>query len=165
MSRRRTIHARPVRVAKKGLATPMAEMPPIRRSPNPRNVDDVREMKPTCTALVIFGITGDLARKKIFFALYDLAKLGRLDVPVVGIARSDWNDLSLRRTAEEGIREASEGEGPVDEKALRMVLESLTYLRGDYPRLSCTKPSRLGWLVAGRFFATSLFLRRSLPTL
>ena len=46
------------------------------------------EARPRSDALVFFGATGDLAFKKIFPALQDLARRGRLDVPVVGVAKS-----------------------------------------------------------------------------
>jgi len=42
-------------------------------------------------ALVFFGATGDLAYKKIFPALQAMVKRGRLDVPVVGVAKAGWN--------------------------------------------------------------------------
>ncbi len=57
-------------------------------------------------ALVLFGATGDLARKKLFPALYHLSRLGRLDVPVVGVASSEWDDGELARYAAESIRTA-----------------------------------------------------------
>ena len=41
-------------------------------------------------ALVLFGATGDLAKKKLFPALYDLEDLGELDIPIVGVASSKW---------------------------------------------------------------------------
>ncbi len=41
-------------------------------------------------ALVLFGITGDLSEKKLLPALYELTVEGRLDIPVVGVARSGW---------------------------------------------------------------------------
>lgn len=47
-------------------------------------------------ALVLFGATGDLARKKLFSALYRLEKRGRLDMPVIGVALSDWDDGRFR---------------------------------------------------------------------
>ena len=37
-------------------------------------------------ALVLFGVTGDLAHKKIFPALYAMAKRGNLKVPIIGVA-------------------------------------------------------------------------------
>src|SRR5688500_2553868 len=46
---------------------------------------------PPSDALVFFGATGDLAYKKIFPALQSLVKRGRLDVPIVGVAKSGWS--------------------------------------------------------------------------
>ena len=54
-------------------------------------------------AFLLFGATGDLARKKLFPALYQMATEGRLDMPVVGIARRDWSDEQLRTRARESI--------------------------------------------------------------
>ena len=50
-------------------------------------------------ALVFFGASGDLAFKKVFPALHAMARRGRLDVPVIGVAKSDWtsNDCALAR--------------------------------------------------------------------
>ena len=48
-------------------------------------------------ALILFGITGDLARRKLFSALYDLTAAGRLDMPVIGVASRAWDDETLRR--------------------------------------------------------------------
>ena len=50
-------------------------------------------------ALVLFGAKGDLAFKKIFPALQAMVKRGRLNVPVVAVARGDWNLDRLRATA------------------------------------------------------------------
>ena len=47
-------------------------------------------------ALVLFGITGDLAHKKLYGALAGLEAAGALDVPVIGVASSDWDDEKLR---------------------------------------------------------------------
>lgn len=49
--------------------------------------------------LVVFGVTGDLARKKVFPALYELARAGRPFGNVVGVGRSDWATADLRRAA------------------------------------------------------------------
>ncbi len=54
-------------------------------------------------ALVLFGATGDLARKKLFPALYHLAAAKQLGVPVVGVAVSDWDDARLRAYAIEAV--------------------------------------------------------------
>jgi glucose-6-phosphate 1-dehydrogenase len=47
-------------------------------------------------ALVFFGATGDLAYKKIFPALQAMVKRGRLDVPVIGVAKAGWGVDELR---------------------------------------------------------------------
>jgi len=80
-------------------------------------------------ALVLFGVTGDLARKKIFPALYAMAKRGALKVPVVGVASSALTDAQLRTRAREAIGEAGKVDDP---KALRHVLASLRYVQGNY---------------------------------
>ena len=54
-------------------------------------------------ALVLFGATGDLAKRKLFPALYHLERRGELDVPVIGVARSDWTDDDFREHARESI--------------------------------------------------------------
>ena len=48
-------------------------------------------------ALVLFGATGDLAVRKLFPALYRLERSGVLQVPVIGVARSEWTDDDFRR--------------------------------------------------------------------
>ncbi|HLX09649.1 MAG TPA: glucose-6-phosphate dehydrogenase [Thermoanaerobaculia bacterium] len=80
-------------------------------------------------ALVLFGVTGDLAHKMIFPALYAMVKRGVLDVPVVGVASSPWSLAQLRQRAADGIRKA----GRVDDaNALRRLLSLLRYVEGDY---------------------------------
>ena len=80
-------------------------------------------------ALVLFGVTGDLAHKKIFPALYAMAKRGGLNVPVVGVASSKWSLAQLRQRVEDGIRES----GKIDDRpALRHLLSLLRYVSGDY---------------------------------
>ena len=80
-------------------------------------------------ALVLFGVTGDLAHKKIFAALYAMAKQGALNVPVVGVASSKWSLAQLRKRAEDGIRKS----GRIDDlPALRHLLSVLRYVDGDY---------------------------------
>jgi glucose-6-phosphate 1-dehydrogenase len=81
-----------------------------------------------CTSLIAFGITGDLARKKIFSALYELAARGH-DLQVIGVGRSAWDDAKLRQTAAEAIRSGTPG---ADEEVMRQVLGHLTYMQGNY---------------------------------
>lgn len=80
-------------------------------------------------ALVLFGVSGDLAHKKIFPALYAMAKRGALEVPVVGVASSKWSLAQLRKHAEDGIRTS----GKIDDRpTLRHLLSQLRYVDGDY---------------------------------
>jgi glucose-6-phosphate 1-dehydrogenase len=83
---------------------------------------------PRSDALVIFGASGDLACKKIFPALQALTRRGRLDVPVVGVARSDWTLEQFRARA----RESVERHGRFDEAVFARLRERLRYVRGDY---------------------------------
>ena len=84
---------------------------------------------PRSDALVLFGVTGDLAHKMIFPALYAMVKRGVLDVPVVGVAFPPWSLERLRKRAADGIRRA----GPIDDaRALRHLLSLLRYVHGDY---------------------------------
>ncbi|MGC3982969.1 MAG: glucose-6-phosphate dehydrogenase [Steroidobacteraceae bacterium] len=80
-------------------------------------------------ALVLFGATGDLAHKKIFPAVYELSKRGLLDMPVIGVATSDWNDEQLQQHAASGIKEHGEG---FDETQFAALAKRLRYVRGDY---------------------------------
>ena len=47
--------------------------------------------------LILFGITGDLAHRRLFPALYELAADGELDHPVVGVGRTEGDDNDLRQ--------------------------------------------------------------------
>ena len=59
--------------------------------------------QPTADALVLFGATGDLAKRKLFPSLYSMEANRVLRVPVVGVARSDWTDDSFRDHARESV--------------------------------------------------------------
>jgi glucose-6-phosphate 1-dehydrogenase len=78
-------------------------------------------------ALVIFGITGDLAYKKIFPALQNLVQRGRLDVPVIGVAR-DGNLDALR----ERMRSSLDASGEFDREAHAKLCANLHVVAGDY---------------------------------
>jgi glucose-6-phosphate 1-dehydrogenase len=80
-------------------------------------------------ALVIFGVTGDLAHKKIFPALQGLVKHGTLRVPVIGVARGGSGTEGLL----ERIRDSLEaGEGGLDEAAYARLAKLVRYVDGDY---------------------------------
>ncbi|MDP8955113.1 MAG: glucose-6-phosphate dehydrogenase [Actinomycetota bacterium] len=81
-------------------------------------------------ALVLFGASGDLARKKLFPAVYRLARRGLLDgIPVLGVAGSDWDDERLREYARTSIDQWG---GGVDPAAFSSLARRLSYLQGDY---------------------------------
>ncbi|CAN5582913.1 glucose-6-phosphate dehydrogenase [soil metagenome] len=80
-------------------------------------------------ALVVFGITGDLAKKMTYDALYDLERRGMLDVPVIGVAIDEISEDDLRARVRESIEAA---EDPVDEKAFEGLAKRLSYVQGDY---------------------------------
>jgi glucose-6-phosphate 1-dehydrogenase len=79
-------------------------------------------------ALVLFGVAGDLAHRKIFPALQAMVKRGRLDVPVVGVARASWNLERLKAR----VRDSLEQHGGVDPGAFEKLSGLLRYVRGDY---------------------------------
>jgi len=67
-------------------------------------------------ALVIFGATGDLCFKKIYPALYNLARRGHLSVPVIGVARAGWNLDKLAGHVRDSVHTAVKN---ADESVLR----------------------------------------------
>ena len=79
-------------------------------------------------ALVFFGATGDLAYKKIFPSLQAMAKRGTLNVPVIGVAKSDWTLEQLRARAKESV----EKYGGLDPDAFQKLIGLLQYVDGDY---------------------------------
>ena len=84
-------------------------------------------------ALVLFGVTGDLTRKKIFPALYAMARRGALKVPVIGVASSKIGIDELRRRATESIRDYDH---IADPRALEEMLARLSYVSGNYHEAS-----------------------------
>ena len=80
-------------------------------------------------ALVLFGVTGDLAHKKIFPALYAMVKRGGLKFPVIGVAFPKWSLERLHKR----VTDSLERSGGIDNKrALRDLLSQLKYVSGDY---------------------------------
>jgi glucose-6-phosphate 1-dehydrogenase len=80
-------------------------------------------------ALVLFGVTGDLAHKMIFPALYALAKRGALNGPVIGVARPNWGLARLRQRVKDGIKRSREID---NQRTLRHLLSRLRYVSGNY---------------------------------
>ncbi len=80
-------------------------------------------------ALVLFGATGDLARKKIFPALQAMIKRGHLTVPVIGVAKANRNVEQLRDRVRESLTQFG---GGVDDAAFAKLVQLLQYVDGDY---------------------------------
>ncbi len=80
-------------------------------------------------ALVLCGVTGDLAHKMIFPALYAMAKRRALKVPVIGVAFPQWSLARLGERVKDSIRRAG---GIDDPRALDRLLARLKYVSGDY---------------------------------
>src|SRR6185312_8401720 len=82
----------------------------------------------SCDALVFFGATGDLAYKKIFPALQNLARRGKLEIPVIGVAKSGWQLQQLQQRAKDSV----ERYGGSDPEAFAKLISRLQYIDGDY---------------------------------
>ncbi len=91
-----------------------------RKAPSARSAADV---------LVIFGITGDLARVMTFRSLYRLEARGLLECPIVGVAFDDWTLEHLIEHARESIVATGE---PLDEKVFERFSKRLSYVSGDF---------------------------------
>jgi glucose-6-phosphate 1-dehydrogenase len=87
---------------------------------------------PTTTpadVLVIFGITGDLAKKMTFRSLYRLERRGLLNCPIVGVARNDWSGAELHDHARRAIEDAGE---TLDEDVFARFANRLSMVSGDF---------------------------------
>jgi len=84
-------------------------------------------------AIVIFGASGDLTKRKLIPALYELAanKCLATRFAIIGFARSTMSDDAFRDAVADSVRKFSES-GPVNEEELRCFVQSFTYLAGDY---------------------------------
>ena len=80
-------------------------------------------------ALVLFGASGDLAKKMTFPSLYKLELRGVLNVPVVGVAFSDWDDEQMRQHARDAIVAAGV---VIEEDVFRSFAARMRFVKGDY---------------------------------
>ena len=88
----------------------------------------MEQAKVRSDALVFFGAAGDLAYKKIFPALQAIARRGRLDFPVVGVARAGWTREQLIDRARASVTD----NGGFDREAFPRLAERLHYVDGQY---------------------------------
>jgi glucose-6-phosphate 1-dehydrogenase len=84
---------------------------------------------PPADVLVIFGITGDLAKVMTFRSLYRLEARGLLDCPIVGVAVDGWTVDDLRKRARESIQAGGAG---IDEEVFERFANRLSYISGDF---------------------------------
>jgi glucose-6-phosphate 1-dehydrogenase len=99
----------------------------------------------TSDALVIFGITGDLARKMTFRSLYRMERRRKIECPIIGVGRDGWSDATLRDHARGAVEESGE---VVDEEVFRRLAGRLSMVSGDY--LDPTTYRRVARAVEGR---------------
>ena len=83
--------------------------------------------------VVIFGVTGDLTRRKLIPALYENARNGRLPKPffIIGFARRPWNDEKMREVLRQGVAEFGRTK-PVNEEVLDELLGSAYYIQSTF---------------------------------
>lgn len=109
-------------------------------------------------ALVIFGITGDLAYKKIIPAVENLIRRGRLDAPVLGVAREAWTKERLRERLFASLREHGDD---IDETAFASLCERLRYVGAITAIQKHFANSETLWAKRARLCTTSRFPRAS----
>ena len=84
------------------------------------------------SALIIFGVTGDLARKKLMPAVYDLANRGLLPpgFALVGFARRDWIDQDFAQVVHDAV--AQYARTPFDENVWKQLAEGIRFVQGEF---------------------------------
>ncbi|MGH2725340.1 MAG: glucose-6-phosphate dehydrogenase [Actinomycetota bacterium] len=88
-------------------------------------------------AIVVFGASGDLTKRKILPALYNLARDGLLPerYVIVGYARTDWTEEQFRDHAHDAIKEFSRS--PLDDELWKRFASSLHYVSGEFDQEHC----------------------------
>ena len=79
--------------------------------------------------LVVFGITGDLAKVMTFHSFYRLEARGLLSCPIVGVAVDDWSPEDLRKRARDSIEACGES---IDDEVFERFAARLSYVSGDF---------------------------------
>jgi len=85
--------------------------------------------RPRSDCLVMLGITGDLAKKKLLPAVYQLHRRGLLNIPVIGLARPEWSVEDLRTHVRTSIEESDE---KFEEAEYEGLMANFSYVSGDY---------------------------------
>ena len=92
-------------------------------------MDETNNKKEQSDALVLFGLTGDLAHKMIIPALYAMVKRGVLNVPVLGVVSPKWRLDQLRERVTDSIQQSG---GIDNQRVFRRLLSLLKFVNGDY---------------------------------
>lgn len=92
-------------------------------------MDETHNTKERSDALVLFGLTGDLAHKMIIPALYAMVKRGVLTVPVIGVVSPKWRLDRLNERVKDSIQQSG---GIDNQRAFHRLLSLLKYANGDY---------------------------------
>jgi glucose-6-phosphate 1-dehydrogenase len=95
----------------------------------PRPASAPGDYTQTADVLVVFGISGDLAKVMTFHSLYRLERRGLLDCPIVGVAADDWSVEELRQHARAAIEACGE---TIDEEVFGRFAARLSYVCGDF---------------------------------
>ena len=114
----------------------MNRTPPTSRLASANPLRDPRDRRlprvpPPC-CLVVFGVTGDLARKKLIPAVYDLANRGLLPAGFVllGFARRDWGDGEFEEVAKEAARKGARTE--FREETWHRLADAIRFIPGSF---------------------------------
>ena len=111
-------------------------MPPVDISPdsNPLRSPDDRRLNRIAgpSGLVIFGVTGDLSRKKLMPAVYDLANRGLLPpgFALVGFARRDWEDQDFEKVVHDAVQEHART--PFNEDVWKQLAAGIRFVPGEF---------------------------------
>ncbi|MBP3978611.1 glucose-6-phosphate dehydrogenase [Microbacterium sp. BLY] len=107
---------------------------PISRGHNPLRDPDDRRLNRIAgpSALVIFGVTGDLSRKKLMPAVYDLANRGLLPpgFALVGFARRDWEDQDFAQVVYDAVKQHART--PFREETWTQLLQGIRFVSGEF---------------------------------
>ncbi|MGV2983921.1 glucose-6-phosphate dehydrogenase [Microbacterium sp. AGC85] len=107
---------------------------PVSRGQNPLRDPDDRRLNRIAgpSALVIFGVTGDLSRKKLMPAVYDLANRGLLPpgFALVGFARRDWEDQDFAQVVYDAVKQHARTE--FREETWQQLLQGIRFVSGEF---------------------------------
>src|SRR6476619_3280122 len=117
---------------------------PMTDSTAPATSESSDQFSAVADVLVVFGITGDLARVMTFRSLYRLELRGLLSCPIVGVAGDDWSLEQLSQRARDSIVGTGE---QLDEEVFARFVGRLDCVQGDFSDASTYQ--RVGKAIAG----------------